>query len=119
LQALYFNAFTPYAVVANMLVVPLIGAVMALGAAFVTASAFVPWVAGPLGNLAWWGVTIVTAIVERTASLPGAHVDVPPPSHAFLILYWCGLAAFALAVRAKLALRQIATWACGAAFALA
>jgi competence protein ComEC len=114
LQALYFNAFTPYAVIANMLVVPLIGAVMAFGAAFVGAAVFVPALAGPLANLAWWAVTIVTAIVERTAALPGAHVDVPPPSHAFLILYWCGLAAFALAARAQISASRLASWASAA-----
>jgi competence protein ComEC len=119
LQALYFNAFTPYAVVANLLVVPLIGAVMACGAAFVAGAAFVPLIAGPLGNLVWWGVTIVTAIVERASALPGAHVDLPPPSHAFLILYWCGLAAFALAVRARVAPRMIASRTCAAAIGLA
>ncbi|HKW44740.1 MAG TPA: DNA internalization-related competence protein ComEC/Rec2 [Candidatus Eremiobacteraceae bacterium] len=119
LQALYFNAFTPYAVIANMLVVPLIGAVMACGAAFVAAAAFAPLLAGPLGNLAWWGVTIVTAIVERASALPGAHIDLPPPSHVFLILYWCGLAAFALAVRARTAPRVIASYACAASIGLA
>ncbi|HEY5095073.1 MAG TPA: DNA internalization-related competence protein ComEC/Rec2 [Candidatus Eremiobacteraceae bacterium] len=119
LQALYFNAFTPYAVIANLLVVPLIAAVMAVGAAFVIAAVCLPWLAGPLGNLAWWGVTIVTGIVERVAALPGAHVDLPPPSHGFLILYWCGLAAFALAVRAKVANRAIAAWASASALALA
>lgn len=119
LQALYFNAFTPYAVIANLLVVPLIAAVMAVGAAFVIAAVCCPLLAGPLGNLAWWGVTIVTGIVERVATLPAAHVDLPPPSHAFLILYWCGLAAFALAVRAKLAVRKIVTWTAASALALA
>jgi competence protein ComEC len=118
LQALYFNAFTPYAVIANMLVVPLVGAVMAFGAAFVAASVAVPWLARPLSNLTWWAVTIVTAIVQRTAALPGAHVDVPPPSHAFLVLYWCGLAAFALAVRAKVTPGRIASWAGAACAAL-
>jgi competence protein ComEC len=119
LQALYFNAFTPYAVIANMLVVPLVGVVMAFGAAFVAASIFAPWFAGSLANLVWWAVTIVTNIVERTAALPGAHLDVPPPSHVFLILYWCGLAAFALAVRANVATGRLASCACAAMAALA
>jgi competence protein ComEC len=119
LQALYFNAFTPYAVIANMLVVPLVGAVIAFGAAFVAAAVFLPLLAGPLANLAWWAVTIVTAIVERTAALPGAHVDVPPPTHVFLILYWCGLAAFALAVRVKVPAHRLTSWACTAMAALA
>ena len=119
MQALYFNAFTPYAVIANLLVVPLIGAVMAFGAAFVGASVVLPWIAGPLGNLAWWCVAIVTGVVERAATLPSAHVDLPPPTHVFLILYWCGLAAFAFAVHAKVGTAKLVSWSGAAAIVLA
>ena len=120
LQALYFNVFTPYAVVANMLVVPIIGAVMACGAAFVALALAAPWACTPFANLAWWGVSAVTTIVNRTASLPAAHVDMPPPSHAFLMLYWIALAAFALAVKFGVQRRRliVGTVATGAALAI-
>jgi len=99
LQALYFNAFTPYAVIANVLVVPLVGIVMALGAAMICAGFLLPALAAPLGNLTWWAVDALIGAVEKFASLPTAHVDVPPPTHAFLILYWCGLGALAWVAR--------------------
>ena len=103
LQALYFNAFTPYAVLANVVVVPLVGLIMAAGALFSIAALTVPAAAVPLGNLVWWGLTLVVNAVQFFASLPAAHVDVPPPSHIFLIIYWLGLAALAAALRFKLA----------------
>ncbi|HLJ84662.1 MAG TPA: DNA internalization-related competence protein ComEC/Rec2 [Candidatus Eremiobacteraceae bacterium] len=119
LQALYFNVFTPYAVVANLLVVPLIGAIMACGAAFVALAQIAPWACTPFANLAWWGVRAVTDIVDRTASLPAAHVDMPPPSHAFLVLYWIALAAFALAVKFGAERRRLVGGAVAAGAALA
>jgi competence protein ComEC len=113
LQALYFNAFTPYAVAANLVVVPMVGAVMALGSAYALAALVVPPLAWPLSNLTWWCVTIMTGVVDRFATLPFAHIDVPPPTHAFLILYWIALAALAFAVRARIARRTLlASGAC-------
>ncbi len=95
LQALYFNAFTPWAVIANMAVVPLVGVAMALGASLVLAHAIAPVLLYPLSNLAWWTTSLLIAIVGRFASLPAAHIDMPPPTHAFLIAYWLALAAMA------------------------
>lgn len=58
--------------------------------------------------------------VDRFATLPFAHVDVPPPTHAFLILYWVSLAAFAWAVHAGLGKRVLLTGgACASAVLLA
>jgi competence protein ComEC len=119
LQALYFNVFTPYAVVANLLVVPIIGVIMACGATFVALALVAPWASTPFANLAWWGVSAVTAIVDRTSSLPGAHVDVPPPSQTFLVLYWIALAAFALAVKFGIEKRRLVCGAIAAGAVLA
>jgi competence protein ComEC len=99
LQALYFNAFTPYALLANIFVVPLIGAVMALGALLTLSAIWLPVAALPLANLTWWAILLITAIVQRCAQLPLAHVDMPPPTHAFLTCYWLVLAGFAWLVQ--------------------
>ena len=107
LQALYFNAFTPYAVVANLAVVPLIGLVMALGSVYAAAALLAPPLAVPLSNLTWWCLTILIGAVDRFAALPFAHVDVPPPSHTFLVLYWVALAAVVWAVRARVPIAQL------------
>lgn len=95
MQALYFNAFTPYAVIANMLVVPLVGIVMAAGSALVVLSAWLPALGAPVANLVSWLLAVLVGIVERTAQLPFAHIDVPPPNVAFLVLYWLALGALA------------------------
>jgi len=95
LQALYFYALTPYAVLANAVVVPLVGLIMAVGALLCVASVALPPLALPLGNIAWWGLAFLIGAVERFGQLPYAHMDVPPPSHAFLVLYWTGLIAAA------------------------
>jgi len=106
LQALYFNAFTPYALLANVLVVPLVGVVMACGGALVLLSAFAPFLATPVANLTSWLLTLLIAIVDKTASLPAAHLDVPPPNPAFMIAYWLALAAFARVATRGIAMRM-------------
>ena len=110
LQALYFNAFTPWAVLANMAVVPLVGVVMAFGGALVVASAALPVLATPLTNLAGWSTSLLIGIVERFASLPHAHIDVPPPTHVFLVVYWIALAAWAWATAAPDRWRRYSKW---------
>jgi competence protein ComEC len=98
LQALYFNAFTPYAILTNMIVVPLVGVVMGAGTLLAIATLVVPMLAGPVANITWWGVTMIIASVRQFATLPYAHLDMPPPSHWFLVAYWIalGLLFFAL-----------------------
>jgi len=123
LQALYFNAFTPYAVLANAIVVPMVGAIMAVGALFVSAALVLPLLATPLGNLEWWGLTLLIGVVQHFATLPMAHVDLPPPSHCFLVSYWCGLAALAWFVQTgnlrKIAVKRIVLYAGASAMILA
>ena len=114
LQALYFQAFTPWAVFANMLVVPLVGIIMALGGALLAATALCPVLLTPLSNLAWWLLSLMIAVVEKFASFPGAHVDVPPPTHAFLILYWLALAGAAWTLRDPARRRCLVRWSAAA-----
>ncbi len=115
LQALYFNAFTPYAVLANAIVVPMVGAIMAVGALFACAALILPILAAPLGNLEWWGLTLLISVVRHFATLPMAHIDLPPPSHCFLVSYWCGLAALAWFVQTgnlrKIGVKRIVQYA--------
>ena len=109
-QALYFNAFTPWAVVANMAVVPLVGVVMAVGGLLLFAAAALPVLTAPLSNLASWALELLTGAVERFASLPHAHVDMPPPSHLFLICYWACLGTFAWAMHDPAVRARLARW---------
>ncbi|MBV8170801.1 MAG: DNA internalization-related competence protein ComEC/Rec2 [Candidatus Eremiobacteraeota bacterium] len=119
LQALYFNAFTPYAVAANLVVVPLVGLVMAAGAAYAACALFFTPLAWPLSNITYWAVTIMTGAVERFAALPHAHIDVPPPTNAFIALYWACLCAFAWGVHARVPRRRLTACVAGAILLLA
>ena len=119
LQALYFDAFTPWAVIANMAVVPLVGVVMAFGGALVIASAVAPVLTTPLTNLAGWSTSLLIALVEKFASLPNAHVDMPPPTHVFLIAYWLALAVWAWMSTRPKARRHDMRWLFAAAGLLA
>jgi len=117
-QALYFDAFTPWAVFANLVVVPLVGIIMALGGALLAATAVCPPLLSPLANLAWWTLSLMIGVVDKFASLPHAHVDVPPPTHAFLILYWLALAGAAWALRDVLRRPHLIRWSAPVATAL-
>ncbi len=119
LQALYFNAFTPYAVLANAIVVPLIGLIMAAGSLFAVSSLIFAPLAMPLGNIVWWGLTLVIGAVRFFSSLPFAHVDIPPPSHVFIVLYWCTLGAAAMALTRGFSRRAKALAGAGATVLLA
>lgn len=107
LQALYFNAFTPFGLAANLVVVPLIGFVMAAGSAYAMLTLLAPALAWPLSNLTWWCVTILIGAVDWFAKLPFAHIAVPSPSHAFIVMYWIALAAGAWTVQARIATRVV------------
>lgn len=118
LQALYFDAFTPWAVLANLAVVPLVGVIMALGGGLIAATAICPPLIGPLAKLAWWALSLMIAVVGKCASLPSAHVDVPPPTHAFLVLYWLALAGAAWVMREPARRDYLVRWAVPVAVAL-
>ena len=107
LQALYFNAFTPYAIITNMIVVPLVGVVMAAGSLLAISTLVVPLLAGAVSHIAWWGLTFIIATVQQFATLPYAHLDMPPPSHVFLVMYWAMLGLLFIALQRNVATRKV------------
>jgi len=102
LTAQTFLTVAPYAVVANLAVVPVVGSTMILGLAQIVTDRlpFVPDVLAMLdtGLLTW----IVTA-VHAIASLPGAHLAIAPPPAWSLACYDVA----ALVAAAALARRRI------------
>lgn len=99
LQALYFLSFSPYAILANLIVVPLVGVVMGCGALAVAMGLALPAIAAPFFHLTWWVLDAIILVVSGVAALPLAHVDVPPPNHVAIALYWLGVAALAYAIQ--------------------
>ena len=86
LTASIFLVIAPYAVLANVLVVPLIAIALPLGLALVVFSP-ISAVAQPLGTLTTTLLDAVTAIVRGVASFPHARLPATPPPVWTVALY--------------------------------
>ncbi len=78
LSAAIFLQFAPYAVAANLAVVPCVGATMALGAALLALAWCAP-LAQACANLDSWLIAWTLGAVRVIGSLPGASVPMTPP----------------------------------------
>ncbi|HEY9084863.1 MAG TPA: DNA internalization-related competence protein ComEC/Rec2 [Candidatus Tyrphobacter sp.] len=96
LTAAVFLQFSPYAVVANLAVVPCVGASIGLGMLQLL-FAPAPTLAQMIANLQGWVIAWVLAVVRTLSALPGAALPMTPaPAHciaaydaALLFLAWC------------------------------
>lgn len=70
-----FGLLPSYALIANMLVLPLVPLAMLLTFVAGLAGVFVPDLAEAAGLPAYWLLKYMTWVVERVAGLPGAQVD--------------------------------------------
>jgi len=86
LSAATFGLVSPYAVLANAVVVPATGVAMLAGAAAL-AFANVPIAGDAATFVASWDVAAIVRVVEAVASLPGARVSVAPPPAAAIVGY--------------------------------
>lgn len=78
LTASVFLLFSPYAVVANLLVVPVVGATMLLGGAQL-AFAPLPLVSQAFANINSWLLAWIVACVHTISTLPNAVLAIEPP----------------------------------------
>ncbi len=102
LTAAIFLQWTPYAVIGNLCVVPVVGATMLLGIGQIALNAL-PFVAQALANVNDWLLTWITSSVTFIAALPGASIPMTPaPS-------WC-IAAYDASLVAALALGRRAAY---------
>jgi competence protein ComEC len=97
LTAAVFLVVSPYAVLANLIVVPGIALAMVLGFATL-ATQPAPDVASACAAVAALVLDAVATVVRAVASLPGAHVAVAPPQAWAIVVYdaACVLAAWLL-----------------------
>lgn len=65
----YFNQFTPYFWLSNLLMTPLSFAVILVGMLLLAVS-WVPWVNGVVGKLVWFGLHIMNEVVAGIERLP-------------------------------------------------
>jgi competence protein ComEC len=112
LGASVFLQFTPYAIAANVAVVPCVALTMALGAAQLLLAWCAP-LAQALANLNSWLLAWILAVVATVSALPGAALPMTPAPA------WCIAAYDAALLAAPLLWRRGATTLAVAAIALA
>jgi competence protein ComEC len=112
LTAAVFLQFAPYAVLANLAVVPCVAATMALGAAQL-ALAWSASLAQAAANLNSWLLAWMLGIVQTLAALPQARIAMTPAPAWSILSYDAAL------VAAPLLLRRGARTAAAAALAIA
>lgn len=98
LQLTTFHALSPLTPLANVLVVPLVPPLMALGLPVLAAGLVVPSLAPLVALPAWAMLELIVRVVQALAALPGARLSVgylPPWLGA---LYLAALAGLALAL---------------------
>lgn len=94
LTAAAFLVFAPYAMLANALVVPVVGVAMLVGFAELAATP-VPLLAQMCANVETSLLTWIVAVVRFTAHLPGAHAVMTPPPVWTIVAYDVALAGVA------------------------
>jgi competence protein ComEC len=110
LTAATFFTLAPYAVIANAIVVPLVGVTMIAGTAAIALHP-IPMAAAIAVRWDMWLVTIILAVTHAVASLPGARLMVTPPPMWSIVLYDIAaiVAACIFRQHLRLALALIAT----------
>jgi competence protein ComEC len=103
LQLAVFHTAAPLAPLANVLVVPLVPPLMALGLVLATVALVAPPLAAPLALVTWAWLELVVRLVRGLAALPGAQVEVGALPPALGALYLAGLAVLALGGAPELA----------------
>ncbi|HVR47549.1 MAG TPA: DNA internalization-related competence protein ComEC/Rec2 [Candidatus Binatia bacterium] len=98
LSAAIFLQFAPYAVVANLAVVPCVAATMALGAAQLALAWCAP-LAQACANLDSWLIAWTLGAVRVLSSLPGASLPMTPPPAWCIAAYDAAVLAAPLLVR--------------------
>jgi competence protein ComEC len=99
LTAAIFLQVAPYALLANLAVVPCVGATMALGALQLAIAWSAP-LAQAAANLNSWPLALMLGAVRTLSSLPGARIPMTPAP------VWCILAYDAALAMAPLLLRR-------------
>ncbi len=92
LMATYFHLFTPISILANVLVVPLLGFILALGMASGAVHAVWPWLAVTFNNANFFLLSVMIHGVEWLGRVPGGHRFVQAPPAGLVIAYYVLLA---------------------------
>jgi competence protein ComEC len=88
LMAVYFHLFTPISIVANLLVIPLLGGILALGLSAALAHVASAWLTVTLNNVNAFFLSIMIQGVDWLGSVPFGHRFVAAPPLWFVWTYY-------------------------------
>jgi len=88
LTVYYFNRIPVLSLAANIVVIPLVGLVVALGFASLLFAIVSPWIAAVYGALNQELITILLKFVAWTGSLPISHATIPTPPIVYTACYF-------------------------------
>ena len=91
MMAAYFHLFAPVSLVANLLVVPLVSVIMAVGMAALVAHPVCPWLAAMFNNANYLLLHVMLRSVAWLDRVPYGHVFVQEPSVWLSVAYYVGL----------------------------
>lgn len=95
LMAIYFNLFTPISVVANVVAVPLLGAVISLGLLSILSHGLWPWLAETFNNANYFLIAAMMNTVEWLGRWRGGHWYVQAPAPWLAVGYYAAVGAVA------------------------
>jgi competence protein ComEC len=100
LMAVYFNLFTPVSILANVLVIPLLGFIIALGLLAAVAYPLWPWLTLTLNNANFFLLGVMIQTVEWLGQVPWGYRFVQtPPGWAVWMYYGAWILVLAPALR--------------------
>jgi competence protein ComEC len=83
----YYGAIPTYAVIANLVVIPLVGIIVFLGIFLLIASGFSNWLAAGIGEIINWLDSVLSWVVQIISGFPGSYIDVPYPKFWQVVLW--------------------------------
>jgi competence protein ComEC len=107
LMAVYFHLFTPVSILANVLVIPLLGFIIALGMVAMVVQGVWPWLTLTFNNANFFLLGLMTRGVEWLGSVPYGHQFVQTPP-AWLVAAFYAAGALLLAKRISWQRRRLA-----------
>jgi competence protein ComEC len=117
LTAAVFLQFAPYALLANLAVVPCVAATMALGATQLALAWCAP-LAQALANVNSWLLAWMLGVVQTLAALPGARISMTPAPAWSIVAYDAALVAAPQLLRRGARTAALAGLAVAAAFVI-
>jgi competence protein ComEC len=95
-----FNIVSPVGFVVNVLLAPLVVAILWCGYALLLTGLLIPALAGPFAFGFDAGLRLMLALIEGAAAIPGGHLYLAGPSDGWLVGFYACLAAVAFGLEA-------------------